>query len=428
MHWFITKNVRLKMLTLLKNPAQILTLNTGGVNFLKGRKMEEIGLLTGHSIIIENDRIKEVVPDSKIGKKKFDAVINLEGKIVLPGLIDCHTHTAFAGSRANEFRLKLKGATYEEIANSGGGINRTVQSVRSSGFDELVKIIRPRINYFIKQGVTTLEIKSGYGLSFYDEIKLLQVINYFKKESKIDIIPTFLGAHTFPPEYKNDQDKYLSVIIDEMLPFIAEKKLAEFCDAFCEKTAFSPEQTDRIFTAASEKGLKLKLHSEQFNTIGGIDIGIKHKVSSIDHLEVVTDENLEKLAATDIVSVLLPGVSFFLGYGFAPARKIIDNGGIVALSTDYNPGSSHIADLNLIMSLACLKMKMSVEETISAVTINAAKALQVEKETGSIEPGKTADFAVFNTTDYSDIIYSVGMNLNCMTIKNGVIIYQSTEE
>lgn len=425
---FITKNVRQKMLTLLKNPAQILTLNTGGINFLRGKKMEEIGLLSDHSIIVENDRIKEIIPNSKIGKKKFDTVIELEGRIVLPGLIDCHTHTAFAGSRANEFRLKLKGATYEEIAKSGGGINRTVQSVRGSGFDELVKIIRPRINYFIKQGVTTLEIKSGYGLSFYDEIKLLQVINHFKNESKIDIIPTFLGAHTFPPEYKNDQDQYICVIINEMLPFIAEKKLAAFCDAFCEKTAFSPEQTDRIFTAAREKGLELKLHSEQFNTIGGIDVGIKHQVSSIDHLEVVTDENLEKLSSTDIVSVLLPGVSFFLGYGFAPARKIIDSGGIVALSTDYNPGSSHIADLNLIMSLACLKMKMSVEETIAAVTINAAKALKVEKETGSIEPGKKADFAIFETTDYSDIIYSVGKNLNCMTIKNGVLIYQSTEE
>jgi len=416
------------MLTLLKNPAQIVTVDTKGKNFKRGAEMNDPGVITDHSIIIEGQLIKELIPTSKTGKKKFDEVIDLEGKIVLPGLIDCHTHTAFAGSRANEFRLKLKGATYEEIAKAGGGINTTVQSVRNSSFEDLVALIAPRINYFIKRGITTLEIKSGYGLSFYDEIKLLQVINHFKKEAKIDIIPTFLGAHTFPPEYKNDPEQYMSMIMNEMLPFIADKKLAVFCDAFCEKTAFSPEQTDRIFTVAAKKGLKLKLHSEQFNSIGGIDIGIKHNVTSIDHLEVITDENLEKLGKTEIVSVLLPGVSFFLNYGFAPARRIIENGGIVALSTDYNPGSSHIADLNLIMSLACLKMKMTVEETLTAVTINAAKALDLSIDRGSIEPGKRADLAVFNTNDYSDIIYNVGRNLNCMTIKNGEIIYNSTEE
>lgn len=416
------------MLTLLKNPAQIVTVDTGGKQFKKGNEMNSLGILTGHSIVIEDTIIKDFIPTAKAAKKKFDTVVDLEGKIILPGLVDCHTHTAFAGSRANEFRLKLKGATYEEIAKAGGGINNTVQSIRKSSFEELVKIIRPRLNYFISQGVTTLEIKSGYGLSYYDEIKLLQVINFFKNESKIDIIPTFLGAHTIPPEYKNDPSKYVSIIIDEMLPFIADKKLAAFCDAFCEKTAFSPAQVDQIFTAAKKMEFALKLHSEQFNVLGGVDVALKHNVTSIDHLEVVSDEDLIKLSNTNIVSVLLPGVSFFLGYGFAPARKIIDSGGIVALSTDYNPGSSHIANLNLIMSLACLKMKMTVEETISAVTINAAKALSVEKETGSIEIGKKADFAVFNTTDYSDIVYNVGKNLNCMTIKNGAIIYKSIED
>jgi imidazolonepropionase len=416
------------MLTLLKNPAQIVTVDTNGINFKRGKEMNSLSLLSDHSIVIEEEKIKDIITSKKAEKKKFEVEIDLTGKTVLPGLIDCHTHTAFAGSRANEFRMKLQGATYEEIANMGGGINKTVQSVRSSSFEELVKIIKPRINYFIRQGVTTLEIKSGYGLCYYDEIKLLQVINQLKKETPIEIVPTFLGAHTFPPEYKNDEDKYLSIIITEMLPYVVEKKLAAFCDVFTEKTAFSTKQTEQIFSAAAKLGLALKLHSEQFNNIGGVDIALKYKATSIDHLEVVTDEDLQKLSKTDIVSVLLPGVSFFLGYGFAPARKIIENDGIVALSTDYNPGSSHIADLNLIMSLACLKMKMTVEETISAVTINAAKALKKEKECGSIEIGKNADFAILNTTDYADIVYNVGKNINCMTIKNGVIIYKSTEE
>lgn len=405
------------MLTLLKNPAQIVTVDTHGKQFKRGIEMNSLDILTDHSIIIEETQIKDIVPTPKAAKKKFDEVIDLNGKTVLPGLVECHTHTAFAGSRANEFRLKLKGATYEEIAKSGGGINNTVQSIRKSSFEELVKIIRPRVNYFISQGVTTLEIKSGYGLSYYDEIKLLQVINFFKNESKIDIIPTFLGAHTIPNEYKNDPSKYVSIIIEEMLPYIADNKLALFCDAFCEKTAFSVAQVEQIFCAAQKKGFTLKLHSDQFNSIGGVDLAIKHKVTSIDHLEVISDDDLAKLTKTEIVSVLLPGVSFFLGYGYAPARKIIDSGGIVALSTDFNPGSSHIANLNLIMSLACLKMKMTVEETIAAVTINAAKALSVEKTAGSIEIGKSADFAIFNTTDYSDIVYNVGKNLNSMTIK-----------
>lgn len=416
------------MLTLLKNPSQIVSVDTNGVNFKRGKEMNSLSLLTDHSILLEGNKIKDIITNKKAEKKKFDIEIDLTGKTVLPGLIDCHTHTAFAGSRANEFRMKLQGATYEEIAKAGGGINKTVQSVRSSSFEELVKIIKPRINYFIRQGITTLEIKSGYGLCYYDEIKLLQVINQLKKETQIEIVPTFLGAHTFPPEYKNDEEKYLSIIITEMLPYIVEKKLAEFCDVFCEKTAFSANQTEQIFAASAKQGLSLKLHSEQFNNIGGVDIALKYNATSIDHLEVITDEDLQKLSKTDIVSVLLPGVSFFLGYGFAPARKIIENNGIVALSTDYNPGSSHIADLNLIMSLACLKMKMTVEETISAVTINAAKALKREKECGSIEIGKKADFAIFNTTDYADLVYNVGKNLTYMTIKNGVIIYKSTEE
>ncbi|MBU1098950.1 MAG: imidazolonepropionase [Bacteroidetes bacterium] len=412
------------MITILKEPSQIITVDTKGKNYKRGKQLKNISLLENHSIVVEDDIIKDIIPNSSVKKNVNKTIINLNGKVVLPGLIEAHTHAAFAGSRANEFKMRLQGKGYEEIAKAGGGINFTVKAVRESSFDDLVELVKPRISYFISRGVTTLEIKSGYGLSYYDEIKLLQVINHLNSINKIDIVPTFLGAHTFPPEYKNDHEKYIEIINNTMIPFIAENKLAVFCDAFCESTAFSAEQVDRIFTAAVENGLKIKLHTEQFNIIGGLDVALKHNATSADHLEVAGDAEVAKIAKSETVAVLLPGVSFFLDYDYAPARKLINENAIVALATDFNPGSSHIADLNLIMSLASLKMGMSIEETISAVTINAAKALDVEKNVGSIEIGKKADFAIFDTNEYSDIVYSVGRNLNCMTIKNGEVIYE----
>lgn len=413
------------MKKLLFNPASVITVNTSGKNYKRGKELSEIGCLDNHSIVIEDDLIKDIVSTASIDKKNFDEVIDLTGKTVLPGLVECHTHTAFAGSRADEFRQKLRGIGYEEIAKKGGGINTTVTAVRSSSFEELVNIIKPRIDHFISQGITTLEIKSGYGLNFENERKLLQVINFLDEIYPIDIIPTFLGAHTFPKEHKENHQAYVEEITEKMIPHFAEQKLDEFCDGFCESTAFSANEMDEIFTTAKSYGLKLKLHTDQFNSIGGLDIALKHKAISVDHLEVIKDEDVPKLGQSETVAVLLPGVSFFLNHQFAPARKLIDQNAIVALATDYNPGSSHISSLSLIMSIAALKMKMTIEETISAVTINSAKALCREKSIGSIEIGKKADFAVFNTSDYADIVYSIGRNLNCMTIKDGKVIYKS---
>lgn len=411
------------MRKVLLNPSQIVTVDTSGKNYKRGPELNEIGLITGHSIILENNIIKDLVPTSSLNNTAEQEIIDLSGKTVLPGLVESHTHSAFAGSRADEFRMKLAGVHYEEIAAKGGGILSTVLAVRETSFEELVKIVAPKVQYFISQGVTTLEIKSGYGLDFENEMKLLHLINYLNEIYAIDIIPTFLGAHTYPPEYKDDHDGYLDLLINKMLPHIAKNKLAVFCDAFCEKTAFTAEETGKIFDKASENGLGLKLHTEQFNNIGGLDVALKRNAVSVDHLEVLAEDDIHKLSKSDTVATLLPGVSFFLNYGYAPARKLIESGAIVALATDYNPGSSHIANLNLIMSLACLKMQMTIEESISAVTINAAKALNRHTETGSIEPGKKADFAVFDTKEYSDIVYQVGRNINHMTIKNGKIIY-----
>lgn len=412
------------MKKLLTNFSQIVTCDTQGTNYKRGKALSEINALENHSILIEDGLIKDIVPDSSLTKIESDQKINFHGKTILPGLIDCHTHTAFAGSRANEFRQKIAGVHYEEIAKKGGGILTTVNAVRNSTLTDLVDLIKPRISEFINQGVTTLEIKSGYGLDFENEIKLLHTIKVLDEIFPIEIVSTFLGAHTFPTEFKNDHKGYVELLVDKMIPHIAKNKLADFCDGFCEETAFNAKEIDKIFNAASNAGLKLKLHTEQFNNVGGLEIALKHNAVSVDHLEVINATDLTKFNESETVAVLLPGVSLFLDYQFAPARKLIENNAIVALATDYNPGSSHILNLHLIMSLASIKMKMKIEEVINAVTINAAKALNRESYIGSIEIGKKADFAVFDVKDYSEIIYNVGRNLTSHTIKDGEIIFQ----
>lgn len=417
---FIRKIIMKK---LIKYPSLIITVDTKGKNVKRGKEQNEIKSITEHSIFVEDGLIKDIIPNQSINKITADEIINVKDKLVLPGLVECHTHAAFAGSRANDFLMRLRGASYEQISEKGGGIISTVDAVRKSSYEELINMLQPKIDYFISQGITTLEIKSGYGLSYYDEIKLLQVINHFKKLYKIDIIPTFLGAHTYPSEYKNDHKGFLKLITDELLPYVIKNNLAEYVDVFCEKFAFNTEETELIFSKAKKLKYKIRLHTDQFNSIGGIDIALKYKALSVDHLEVVNDEDIYKLSKSDTVAVLLPGVSFFLNSNYAPARKLIDNNVIVALSTDFNPGSSNIPNLHLIMSIAALNMKMTAEEIISAVTINSAKALDMQNKIGSIEINKQADFAVFNVKDYSEIIYNIGINLNVMTIKKGEIIY-----
>jgi imidazolonepropionase len=411
------------MLKIFKDPAQIITVNTEGKNYKRGKELDAVEVLTDHSIITENDLIKDIIPTGSIKNSSEYELIPLINKIILPGFVECHTHSVFAGSRANEFRLKLKGATYEEIARTGGGINTTVHAVRNSSFEELVKLAIPRIQNFIAQGVTTIEIKSGYGLDFENEIKLLKVINHLNELLPIEIVSTFLGAHTFPAEYKNDHTGYCNLLTDKMIPYIYANNLAKFCDVFCEVTAFSLKETDMILKRAIKEGLKIKLHTEQFNNIGGFETALKYNAVSVEHLEMLKDEQFQMLGSSETTAVLLPGVSFFLDYQYAPARKLIDNNAIIAIATDYNPGSSNINNISLIMSLAAIKMKMSIEEVISAYTINAAKAIDVNKQSGSIEIGKNADFAILNTAEYSDIIYNAGSNLNIMTIKNGNIIF-----
>lgn len=411
------------MKKLLFGASQILTCQPKSGNYKVGKDLTDVGILSSHSIVIEDGIIKDIIPNSSIKEFSEYEIVDVNGKTILPGLIECHTHLAFAGNRSDEFKMKLDGVTYEEIASKGGGILKTVNSVRNISVTDLFSLMKLRVNEFISQGVTSLEIKSGYGLNFENEIKQLHAIKLIDETFPIDIIATFLGAHTYPSEFKSNHVAYIDEIIERMIPYISKNKLAVFCDAFCEKTAFSADEVDIIFNAAKNHGLKLRLHTEQFNVIGGIDVALKYNSASVDHLEVISDDGINKLSGKEIVSVLFPGMSFFLNHQYAPARKLIDSNCIVALSTDYNPGSSNILNLNLIMQIAALKMKMSIEEIINSVTINAAKAILISDKVGSIEIGKQADFAVFDTDNYADIIYNVGRNLNLMTIKNGFVIY-----
>ena len=386
--------------------------------------MSDIGLLQGFDVIVEDGMIADFIPSGS-ALTNVEQIIDVKNKIILPGLVDCHTHTVFAGSRASEFAEKLRGISYEEIAQRGGGITVTMEATKNASEEILLESARKRVQYFISQGVTSLEVKSGYGPDFETELKILGVIKMLNSEFPIDIVPTFLGAHVLPATFKNTREQYLTLLIEEMLPQVAKNKLAEFCDVFCEATAFTSEETERIFTAAAALGFKLKLHTEQFNNIGGFETGVRHNAISLDHLEMLTSDQQTSLSKSDAVCVLLPGVSFFLDYNYAPARSLIKNNAIVALSTDFNPGSSHIPNITFIMQLAARKMHMSIEEVISAVTINAAKAIDRSSVTGSLEIGKQADLAIFNTTNYEDIIYTMGKNLLDITVKKGDIIYKS---
>lgn len=412
------------MNTVFYNPTQIITVDTQKKNYKRGSELSEIGILTDHSIIVKDGIIAEIIPTQRLKPSDYESKIDLTNKIMLPGLVECHTHSVFAGSRASEFNKRLSGTSYEEIANSGGGINSTVKAVRESSFEELVELSKQRVENFISQGITTLEIKSGYGLSFYDEIKLLQVIKHLDTIYKIDIIPTFLGAHTFPPEYYNDKEQYIDIIINKMLPFVVENNLAKYCDAFCELTAFSPKQVEKIFIAAKKLGLELKLHTDQFNSIGGLDLALDMNALSVDHLEVLNNIETEKFQNSETVAVLLPGVSFSLQYNYGPAQQLKENNAIIALATDYNPGSSHINNISLIWALAAFNLNMKLEEIIAAYTINSAKALNLSETIGSIEIGKKADFAIYKTNNYSDLLYNMANNLIEKTVKNGKIVYE----
>jgi imidazolonepropionase len=342
---------------------------------------------------------------------------------VLPGLIDSHTHLIFAGSREDEFALRLQGKTYQEIAAEGGGINATVRRVRQASTEDLKALARPRLQRMLQFGVTTIEVKSGYGLSLADEVKCLEAIAALNAEGPLELAPTFLGAHAVPPEYQDDRAGYIRLLCERMLPEIARNGLAEFCDVFCEKGVFSVAESEAILRRARELGLKLKVHADELSPLGGAELAARMGAVSADHLLCVTEAGIEALAKAGTVATLLPGTAFFLGVPYAPARKLIERGVTVALATDCNPGTCPTENLPLIGAMACTQMKMRPHEVVTALTQTAALAVNRADRIGSLEVGKQADLVIFDVPDYRRLFYHFGVNHVWRVVKRGRVVF-----
>lgn len=352
-------------------------------------------------------------------------VVEAGNCVVTPGLVDSHTHPVFHATREIEFELRCKGRTYEEIAASGGGIQSSVASVRQASKTELKEIVRERVRRFISLGTTTIEAKSGYGLNMEDEIKSLEIINELGDEEELDIIPTFLGAHEIPIEFRDNRRGYISLLIKEMIPEVASRRLAEFCDIFCEKNVYTIKEAREILRAARSSGLKLKLHADQLHLTGATRLGIELDAVSADHLEKIDQSGVDALANSRTVAGLLPGSVFFLGsHDYPPARKLIDAGATVCLATDFNPGSSMTQSLPMMMTLGCLFMGMTPDETLGAVTIHGAASINREDTIGNLLPGYQADLVLWNAEDYRQIPYYFGVNLVDKVIKKGRVVFQ----
>jgi len=410
------------MSLLIENASQVVTCHTKGRKFKAGKFQSEIGLLINTSIYTDGGRIKwignKLPARFKSGKmKKIDA----RGKCVLPGFVDSHTHLVFAGSRADEFSMRIKGSTYEQIARAGGGIISTVKATRKASKAELIELALKRIISSVSFGVTTIEAKSGYGLDTASELKMLEVINELNSELPVDIYSTFLGAHAYPKD--KTRSEYLEEILYEMIPQIAKRDLATFIDAFCEKNYFSVADTQKIFMQGIKFGLVPKLHTNQFYSIGGIEAAIECGAISVDHLEVMKPSDIKALINSGTIAVVFPTVSYFLDIPYAPVRKMIESKIPVAIATDFNPGSAMSENIQLSMSMAVHMLKMNVEEVINAVTINAAAALGISHNVGSIETGKQADMVIFDTPNYNDLLYHFGINQAEAVIKRGEVIY-----
>lgn len=375
-------------------------------------------IIKNASISMKNGIITEVAEhdNTMLASKVIDA----KGRLITPGLIDCHTHIVFAGNRADEFEMRLNGATYTKIAEHGGGILSTVKATRNASLVELIKLGQQRATIMHKLGTTTIEIKSGYGLDLENEVKMLKAAQTIGSNLPIDVITTFLGAHTTPPEYTNNQDGYIDYIIGSVLPVIHQQKLAKFIDGFCENIAFSPSQIRKLFQKATELGFAIKLHSEQLSNQQGAVLASEFNASSVDHLEYLAPEDAKQLKESNTTAVLLPGAFYFLKEQKVPPIAALRQAQVpIAIATDANPGSSPFYSLPLIMNMACIQFGLSIEEAWYGVTRNAAKALDLDSEIGSLKKGKRADLVIWATDNLNDIVYNPNINFCEQIIKNG---------
>jgi imidazolonepropionase len=388
-----------------------------------GDSMKELPHIKNAFLRIQGDTILDFGFMADLVIQETDEVIDVTGKLILPSWCDSHSHVVYAGDRSQEFVDRLNGLSYEDIAAKGGGILNSAQTLQATSEEALFEQSMERVNALIQLGTGALEIKSGYGLSPEAELKMLRVIKAIKDTSSLKIKATFLGAHAIPKLYKTDKQAYIDLIINTMLPEIHRKNLADFVDVFCEKGYFSVDDTEQILKATMPYGLVPKIHVNQFNAFGGVGLGVKYKALSVDHLEILNQEDIDVLKNSNTIPVALPGCSFFLGIPYTPARKLIDSGMALALASDYNPGSSPSGNMNFVVSLACIKMNMTPEEAINAATLNGAYAMDISKEYGSITTGKKANLIITkNMTSYRQIPYHFGNNPIHKVMINGEFV------
>jgi len=414
---------------LIVNAEELITLVGGSQKPRIGKQMQELGIIHNGGLAVKDGRIVAVGKTSDVTKVfKAENVIRANGKIVLPGFVDPHTHLVFAGSREDEFQMRVEGAYYMVILSSGGGILKTVKETRKASAEKLVDFGLKTLDVMLEHGTTTAEAKSGYGLITKDELKILEAIKRLDQLHAVDIVPTFLGAHAIPPEFHSSPLNYVNLVIEEMIPKVAEKGLAEFCDVFCEKGVFNLEQTRRILVAGKNYGLKPKVHADEMGLLGGAELAADIGATSADHLLFSSDEGIKAMADKGVVAVLLPAAAFSLmGGRYADARKMIDFGVPVALGTDFNP-SCWVENQQLVIAFACHFMRLTAAEAITAATINAAHAIGRASEVGSLEVGKKADVIVLDVPNHKFLGYRFGVNLVDKVIKNGRLVVDKEKQ
>ena len=408
---------------ILKNIGKLVTMQ-GSSSFRVKEEMNKINIIENAYIAVKNGKILAIGVGDEFGNLCGDdtKIHDAEGLLVTPGLIDSHTHLIHGGSRENEFSMKLNGVPYIEILNNGGGILSTVKATKEASEEALYKKAKKSLDRMLEFGVTTVEEKSGYGLELNTEIKQLEVARVLDKNHPVDLVHTFLGAHAVPEEYKENHKAYIDILVDVMMPKIKDMGLAEFCDVFCEKGVFTIEESEYILQKAKEIGYKLKIHADEIESLGGAELAAKLGCVSADHLMAASDEGIKMMAENNVVANILPATSFNLNKNYADCRKMIDMGAIVSLSSDYNPGSCPSENLQLVMQLGCLHLKMTPNEVLTAVTINAAYAIDRADKIGSIEVGKNADFVVFDARNVEYLMYHFGINHTKKVYKNGNLV------